>query len=518
MNFQKRLFTLLRAQVPLMHVRTHEEERFFKLLNDLPRGLDRLGITAWDWVDDFVEIRRGAAPFPGKTCPAGQLLGYVEKNMPEDHVLVLKDFHQPWSSKDRPHITRKLRNMTPGLREKGQYLIFLTPDLGEREDLPLELKDDVVTLEMPLPDRAELGSLLEDLIGRSGTPLADEKVRHALVESALGLTCSQAMRAYQVAFAEHGIFNLSGVTQVMETKQQIIRESPALEFWPTGVSEADVGGLDWLKKWLNDQVVGFSKEARDRGCPFPKGVLLAGIPGTGKSLTAKTTASVLGLPLLRLDIGALLSSGFGESDKAMRKAQAIAQTVSPCVLWMDEVEKAFGDADAAGSGGNPLSRVFGSFLFWMQEVHDRRIPIYFVATANAVRLLPVAFFARFEAAFFLDLPNAIEREAILDIHLRRVRVGSPRREFDFTGLVEMSRGMVGREIETAVRQADMAALRDGNRKIMQHDLVHALSEIEAISESHTAPLDELRRWGGRPASSPDEDDGEAPGFAPRVIN
>lgn len=515
MNFSKHLFTLLRAQVPLLHVRTHEEERFLGLLKELPKDLKDFGVTTWDWVDDFVALKPGAKPFPGKTCATGELLGYVQKHMPEDHVLVLKDFHQPWMSKDRAAITRKLRNMVPQLRQKGQFLIFLTPPLGEREDLPLELKDDVVPLDLPLPDRAEIGVLLDDLVKRSQHPLADAKVRHPLIESALGLTQAQAMRAYQIAFAEHGVFNLSGVAQVLQAKQQVIRESPALEFWPAGASEGDVGGLDVLKKWLKDQVVGFSKEARERGCAFPKGVLLAGIPGTGKSLTAKTTASIYGLPLLRLDIGALLSSGLGESDKAMRRAQAIAEAVSPCVIWMDEVEKAFGDADATGAGGNALTRVFGSFLFWMQEVHDRHVPIYFVATANAVGRLPAPFFARFDAAFFLDLPNDIEREAILEIHLRRVRVASPRREFDLPALVEASRGMVGREIETAVRQADMAALRDGNRKISQADLTWALGEIDPIGESHKHQMDELRKWGsGRPASTPET---AAQGFGGRMI-
>jgi hypothetical protein len=504
MSFPARLFTLLRAQVPLVQVRTHEEARFLGLLGELPQDLQRLGLTAWDYADDFAPLKPGAKPIPNKKCEVSVLLSHVQETMPEDHVLVLKDFHQQWASKDRVRLTRKLRNLVPRLREKGQFLIFLTPPLSERDDLPLELKDDVVVLDMPLPDRAELGSLLDDLAKRSGRPLADARIRHPLIESALGLTHSQAMRAYQIAYAEHGAFNLSGIAQVLQAKQAVIRESPAMEFWPAGGSEADIGGLDLLKKWLKDQVVGFSKEARERGCAFPKGVLLAGIPGTGKSLTAKTTASIYGLPLLRLDIGALLSSGLGESDKALRRAQAIAEAVSPCVIWMDEVEKAFGDADAPGLGGNAIARVFGSFLFWMQEIHDRRIPIYFVATANAVHQLPAPFFGRFDGAFFLDLPNDVEREAIFDIHLRRVRVASPRREFALPELVERSRGMVGREIETAVRQADMASLRDGNRKIAQADLERALADIEPIGISHKAQLDRLRQWRmGKPASSPE---------------
>ncbi len=274
-------------------------------------------------------------------------------------------------------------------------------------------------------------------------------------------------------------------------KRRVIRESGALEFWPAHEGEADVGGLDLLKLWLKKREDGFKSEAREAGLPFPRGVALIGIPGTGKSLSAKMLSGLWKLPLLRLDVGTLFASLLGESEANMRKAIMLAETVSPCILWIDEMEKAFAGSGAGSLNSGAATRLFGTFLTWMQE---HRTPVFVIATANDVSALAPELMGRFDRTFFLDLPNAAERRAIFLIHLKRAGVSFPERQFRLDELVEKSRGMVGREIERAVREAQFTAFADGNREIEQADLLSALAETVPLSRSHQEVIEHLRRW------------------------
>ena len=264
-----------------------------------------------------------------------------------------------------------------------------------------------------------------------------------------------------------------------------------MEFWPADQGESDVGGLDLMKTWLTKREVGFSAKARDQKVPYPDGVALIGIPGTGKSLSAKMLSGLWRWPLLRLDMGALFGSLLGESEQNLRKALMLADTVSPCILWIDEIEKGF-----AGSGPNSLNagaatRVFGTFLTWMQE---HTTPVFVIATANDIEGLQPELMGRFDRTFFLDLPNDEERRQIFLIHLNRAGETFPERQFRIDELVEKSRGMVGREIERAVREAQFTALADENREIQQVDLLAALTETVPLSKSHADVIEKIRKW------------------------
>jgi SpoVK/Ycf46/Vps4 family AAA+-type ATPase len=246
-----------------------------------------------------------------------------------------------------------------------------------------------------------------------------------------------------------------------------------------------------MKVWLKKREAAFSAEARRVGLPFPRGVALIGIPGTGKSLSAKMLSGLWKLPLLRLDVASLFGSLLGESEQNMRKAIILAETASPCILWIDELEKAFAGVGAGGLNSGAPTRIFGTFLTWMQE---HQSAVFVIATANDVAAIPIEMMSRFDRVFFLDLPNDNERRDIFKIHLKNAGIAFPDRQFNLEELVEKSRGMVGREIERAVREAQFTAFAENNREIEQADLFASLAETVPISKSHQEAIEILRRW------------------------
>ena len=515
MNFPHELKTLLATQTPLIHVATYEEERLLEMLLAMGDGVEKFGVTSWDVADGFQTHRAGAQVFPPKECNTDTILGHIAEKMPDNHVLVLRDFHNSWQQK-RGYITRKLRNLVPRLRGKWQFLLMLTPPLPADQGLPRELKHDAVSLEMPLPGHEEMSAMFDGFtrkLDKRDQPAAD--LRHKLVESALGLSAPQARLAFTRAWASFKKFDVRAVETITFAKQEIIRESGALEYWPASAGEGDVGGLDLMKSWLMKRECGFSAEARAAALPYPRGVALTGIPGTGKSLSAKMISGLWKLPLLRLDVGAVFSSGLGDSEANIRRAIALAETVSPCLLWVDEMEKAFagvGVAAAGASGSGAATRVFGTFLTWMQE-HQR--PIFVIATANEIEGLPPELMSRFDATFFLDLPNREERHAILKIHLKRALVDFRDPKLNLPELVEASAGMVGREIARAVVEAQFTAFGDSNRELEQADLLLALGEIVPVSRSHEAVIKNLQRWKNEGRARPASSEEPSPGTGPR---
>lgn len=519
MNLKQELGGLMAAQVPLIHLVTYEEDRVLRVLTEIEEGRS-LGISSWDIADGFKTYREVQQKFPIKDCTTDTILAHVAEKMPPGHVLVLKDFHHCWMSK-RGYITRKLRNMGPRLRSQSQYLLFTTPPLAPEQDLPRELKDDVVVLPVPLPDQHELGQLFDEVTSRLDRhKLPRPAVKEKLLQSALGLTTTQARLAFSRVWATYKQFDEKGIDLVTWAKKQVIRESGALEFWPAHEGESDVGGLDLLKGWLKRREAGFAAEAREVNLPFPKGVILIGIPGTGKSLSAKMLSGMWKLPLLRLDVGTLFGSLLGESEQNMRKAIDLAETVSPCILWIDEVEKAFAGVNSGGLNSGAPTRVFGTFLTWMQE---HRSPVFVITTANNIEGLPPEFMrkGRFDEVFFLDLPNDAERRAIFSIHLKTAGITFPNQFRGMPELIEKSRGMVGADIEAAVREAQFTAFADEscrNREITQEDLLQALTETVPLSKSQPEVVEELRKWKtahrARPASS---EEAAAPGSTRREI-
>ncbi len=502
-DFRGELEALFDANAPLINLVTYEEDRVIQTVLDVTRTL---GVYTWDVLGYLEEKRPSGKPVDAsKAVEPEKILQFIARALPDQTVLVLKDFHMAW--KNGPLI-RGLRNLAPKLRSQSKFLVMVTP----MEDVPVELKDELYVLHVPLPDETVLMRVLDAMTSKLEPQHQPRPaIRRLLINSALGLTTNQARMAFSRVWAKQRRFDEQAVQLVTKEKRRIVRESGALEFTPAGANEADVGGLNLMKSWLKLRECVFTEEARQAGLPYPKGVALIGIPGTGKSLSARMTASVLKLPLLRMDMGAIFGSLLGESEAHIRKAVNLAEMVSPCILWIDEMEKAFAGAGPTGGGGSgAATRVFGTFLTWMQE---RTAPVFVFATANDIANLPPELIGRFDRMFFLDVPNSEERREIFVIHLTKAGLMFPERQLDLDELVRKTRGYVGREIERIVIESRFAAFADKNREIAQADVLKAIQETVPLSRSHTDIIEELRLWKtqGRafPASTGEEEAVEA---------
>lgn len=477
MSFERELDVHLRARVTLIVAVTSEEER---LLQSVRTVCERLGrpCVSWDAGDNFQSLA-GDGAVPAAKDPLAAL-EQIDK-ADGDTVFVLKDFHEAWG---QAPTKRKLRNLAQRLRFTKKSIVVTTPT----RKIPDELRDEAVVLELPPPSAAELEAVLAKLLKAPGvrvnlTPLGREKV----VQAALGLTAAQAHRVFAKAIVGDGVLDDRDIDLVTREKQQVIRESRALEFYPAALTPNDVGGLDALKDWLRLRERAFTREARAYGLPFPKGIALIGIPGTGKSLTAKMISGLWRLPLLRLDVGSVFGSLMGESEERIRRALELASTVAPSIVWIDEMEKALshGDLDSGTS-----TRVFGTILTWMQE---KTAPCFVVATANDISSLPPELLrkGRFDEIFFLDLPTRREREAIFAVHLaKRNRLPA---DYDIARLADESDGYVGSEIEQAVIDAMYVGFNAG-REFTTEDVSACLKRQIPLSVSQRETVESLRAW------------------------
>lgn len=478
MAFEQELDIYLRSRFTLMVLVTPEEERALQSVRYVCDKAKRPCLS-WDVADGFQAITNWSGSMPSARDPLSAL-EQIDKT-DGDGLFVLKDFHDCWSN---PQFKRKLRSVAQRLKFSKKSILITAPSTN----IPVELKDEAVLVEYPLPKNDELETVLQRLTQTPGVKVnLTELGREKLVQAALGLTSAQAQRVFAKAIVSNGVLDDRDINLVTEEKKQIIRESQALEFYAVHETPGDVGGLGVLKDWLRLRERAFSQEARNYGLPAPKGIALIGIPGTGKSLTAKMIGGLWQLPLLRLDVGSLFGSLVGESEERTQKALQLAETVAPCVLWIDEIEKAF---SFGGSDGGVSKRVFGTILTWMQE---KTAPCFVVATANDISSLPPELLrkGRFDEIFFLDLPTAAERQEIFTVHLRR-RNRLPQ-DFDVAQLARQSQGYVGAEIEQAIIDGMYVGFNQG-REFTTSDLSHALKRQVPLSVSQQETIEGLRRW------------------------
>jgi AAA+ superfamily predicted ATPase len=480
MNFEEQLNLYLRARFTLMIVATPEEERVLEMVKTVCETMQRPCLS-WDVADHFCSVISIKGSPPSARDPISAL-EYVDKT-DSNALFVFKDFHDCWKN---PQIKRKLRSVVQRLKFTTKSILITSPS----STIPDELKDEAVVIEFPLPAAPDLETVLNQLTQTPGvrvnlTELGQEK----LVQAALGLTVSQARRVFAKAIVYDGVLDDRDIELVTEEKKQIIRESQALEFYAVTETADDVGGLGVLKAWLRLREHAFTQEARDYGLPAPKGIALIGIPGTGKSLTAKMIGGLWRLPLLRLDIGSLFGSLVGESEERTRLALKLAETVAPCVVWIDEMEKGLAHQGSLDSGTS--TRVFGTILTWMQE---KTSPCFVVATANNIASLPPELLrkGRFDEIFFLDLPTEGERQEIFTVHLRK-RHRLPQ-DFDIQRLAQESTGYVGAELEQAIIDAMYIGFNDGRREFTTNDISFALKRQVPLSISQKETIEALRNW------------------------
>jgi len=482
MDFNNQLDTYLRARFTLIVLVTQEEQRAIELISEACRESKRVCIS-WDAADGFNWITEPNGKLPNASDPKTALeqIDNWDPNTPT--LFVLKDFHDSWVN---AQIRRKLRNLSQRLKSTVKSILVTTPV----NKVPEELKNEAVLETLALPDKQDLRKQLTGLVKTSGArvnlpQLGQEK----LVQAALGLTASQAQRVFSKAIVgKAGLLDDRDIDLVRDEKKQIIRESEALEFFSVTETIEDVGGLKVLKDWLRLRERAFTEKAREYGLPMPKGIALLGIPGTGKSLTAKMVSNMWRLPLLRLDVGALFGSLVGESEERTRRALHLAETIAPCIVWIDEMEKALAHG---GLDSGTSTRVFGSILTWMQE---KGAPVFVVATANDISSLPPELLrkGRFDEIFFLDLPTTEERKEIFRVHLKKRR--RLPEDYDLEQLAANSEGYVGAEIEQAIIDAMYIGFNDHEREFTTQDIVASLERQVPLSISQREAIGALREW------------------------
>ena len=481
---------LIRARTPILWIRSQEEERIATLLATAARRLGNRALARWD----FISGLRGWTGRDGEAArnPLAALDSLAALPAEQAALLVLHDFHRYC---DDASICRKLRNLASSLRQQPHTVVITAAEW----QLPRDLEECITLLDLPLPEQPEIEALLRSIAQACNQPL-DPDLLEQLTHSCSGLSEQRIRQVAARGLASRGQLGLADLEEVLEEKRQAIARSELLEYCPTEATPADIGGLDALKRWLEQRHMAFSDEARRYGLPLPRGVLLVGPQGTGKSLTAKAIAHSWAMPLLRLDVGRLFAGLVGASEARTRDMIQRAEAMAPCVLWIDEIDKGFGAAGDGRSDGGTSQRVLASLLTWMAE---KSSAVFVVATANGVETLPAELLrkGRFDEIFLLNLPDADERRAILDLQLRRRR---PQHQLPLEVVVDRTAGFSGAELEQVVIEAMHQAFSEG-REFAEADLVGAAAQLVPLSRTAREQLEALQLWASsgraRPAST-----------------
>jgi ATP-dependent 26S proteasome regulatory subunit len=472
----------IQCHFPVLFLNTHEEDRWESELADLALDMER-GLVIWTATD-------GAAPpldsQTGDHHNPGDFLHQITA-YPRDHVFLLKDFH-PFL-KD-PFVVRRLRDVIPKLNEQNKTILLMGPD----STVPIELQRDAVSIELPLPGLEDLREELRELLIQrqhqveASVRLTDQQ-EEKLLKAVAGLTTKQVRQALSRALLGRTNVDNEVYAALIAEKKYMVQGSDMLEFQELAEGAKDIGGLDALKAWVATRAEAFSEKARQKGIPAPKGVLLLGVQGCGKSLTSRAIAQMLAFPLVRLDVSTLLSGGLGESEKNLRDVLHLMEMIAPAVLWMDEVEKGFAGVGEEG-GDSTMVRLMGRFLTWMQE---KKAPVFVVATANSVTGLPPEMLrrGRFDELFFVDLPNYHERKTILEIHLKKQGLNPA--NFDLGHLSDKSEGYSGAEIEQSVQTAVIENYTRGG-ELEQKQIEDSIDDTVPLSVTMEEKIFELREW------------------------
>ncbi|MCB0153973.1 MAG: AAA family ATPase [Anaerolineae bacterium] len=497
------LNTLTRAKYPIIYIVSWEERRIEDMLREVALNR-RKKLYGWTLTNGIASLDlMHANPVDPTTRDPLNALDFIARSQ-EAAIFVLKDFHpfleDTRGGIDHPVIIRRLRDITNELKESRKTLIILSPTLR----IPADLEKDVTVLDYSLPTLEEL-SLSLDRVVRSAREIAGvqlkmyEDERERVLNAARGLTCIEAENVFAKSLVMDRKLDL-GI--IVAEKEQLIRRSQVLEYYESVEGFANVGGMNLVKDWLRKRGKAFSDRARRFGLPEPKGLLLLGVQGAGKSLLAKAVASQWQLPLLRLDLGRVFSELVGSSEQNIRTALRLAESVSPCVMWLDEIEKGLAGSSGAGnSDAGTSARVFGSLLTWMQE---KKSPVFVIGTANDISALPpeVLRKGRFDEIFFVDLPQLQERREIFAIHL--ANRGRDPLDFDLNKLATLSEGFSGAEIEQIIVDGLYDAF-ENNRDLSNDDLFHNLEDTIPLSQTMERKISALRQWArnhARPASDP----------------
>ena len=492
---KEELKLLIEAQYPLIYLVTSEEQRAKETIDKIVKDLNEpRHIFSWTVTNGMKEYGQLSNKTQHNTTNAESAIDWVNRK-DEPGIFIFNDLH-PFISDAT--VVRSLRDAIVSLKGTKKSIILISPV----QEIPIELEKDIVVLDFDFPNLEDLNQVLSKQLNqlRTNHEISSDS-GEKLLYAALGLTKDEAEKVYRKAYVKAGRLTESEVDIILSEKKQQVRRNGILEYIEQDETISVVGGLKELKKWLEQRSGAFTERARNYGLPQPKGMLILGVPGCGKSLIAKTTSRLWGLPLLRLDLGRVYDSAVGRSEANLRNALKTAESLAPAILFIDELDKAFaGYGNSSESDGGTSSRIFGSFLTWMQE---KTSPVFVMATANRVERLPGEFLrkGRFDELFFVDLPSFEERRAIFDIHLSKRRLDIS--HFDIEQLVTVSDGFSGAEIEQAIIAAMYEAFAQ-DREFLQSDIITAIKSTLPLSRTMMEQVTALRDWArqrARPAST-----------------
>jgi ATP-dependent 26S proteasome regulatory subunit len=492
MNFQTELETLIRARYPILYIISSEEMRVQNLVVDIAKKRQKKAFE-WSYSTGIVPAGTSIQSQKHRNAATKDPLTALDQviEQVEPAIFVFKDFH-PFLTKNNFAVVRKLKEIALHLKNSFKTIVLVAPVM----EIPTELEKEITVLNYPLPSREDLNELLDKIIAdvkqfKQIKIALDDPGRERLLQAALGLTLGEAENVFAKIIVKDERLSGDDVNEVFAEKQQIIRKSGLLEYYATSESFANVGGLAVLKDWLNKRSLAFSNEARAFGLPAPKGILMLGVQGCGKSLCAKAVSNQWQLPLLRFDMGRMFGSLVGSSEENVRRAIAVAESVAPAILWVDEIDKAFAGSQGSGAtDGGTTARVFGTFLTWLSE---KVAPVFVVATANDISQLPPELLrkGRLDEIFFVDLPGYDERMEVFRIHLQKR--GRAADQFDLAGMADASRDFSGAEIEEAINSALYDAFYAREDLSTAH-VLSALAQTVPLAKTMDEQINRLRSW------------------------
>lgn len=492
-RFEEKLRDYIGAKVPIIYVESFDDNKIEEMVLSVT---ERRVVVEWNEMDGYFARKRlvdGKEETVHDEINGGCRLEEVLKTGVYDkelnrRILIVKDIH-PYL--EEPHIVSLLKNTCLKIEDGSldTTLIFISPVVK----VPRELEKYMTLLQEDFLDTAEIKQVIVEFLQVYSLGNLNDRLLEEIVVAFKGLSQLEIETILALAFSSKGEIDRSTIDLIIEQKQQMIKKTGILEMVPIKESMEDIGGLENLKEWTQRKAKVLKNMARaeEYGVELPKGVLIAGVPGCGKSLSAKASAKLLEVPLLRLDMGRLMGKYVGESESNMRQAIALAEAISPCVLWIDELEKAFAGVGGDGGGAEVTTRLFGQFLTWMQE---KKSAVFVVATANNIMKLPPELMrkGRFDEIFYVKLPSAKERRTIFEIHITKRRPGDLK-NIDIDKLVEKTEGYSGADIEGIVKEGIESAFVKGKEKVTSEDILEAVGATHSLREIMKEEIEKMEK-------------------------
>lgn len=480
MSFVKEFKLLLKARYPLLYISTSEEERLEYTIKSCVQTYSNRAIYSWDFVDGYVGNPNDDGFASRNPLQALELMEKLTSDTPA--IFILKDFHLFLNDVS---VARKLKNLVRILRKQTKTIVIVAAEVV----VPSSIRELITLVYFDLPQIHEIKSELLRVQESLGYTLPRTSLDR-LVRSCQGLSLERIRRVLSKIIATYKEINVESLNLIFIEKKQTISQTQILEFCTSDVTLSDIGGLGNLKEWLKRRSEALSPKAVSYGLPCPRGLLLVGVQGTGKSLTAKAIANDWNLPLLRLDVGKLFGGIVGESESRMRQMIELSEAISPCVLWIDEIDKAFSGMESKGDSGT-TSRVLATFITWLSE---KTSSVFVVATANNIYALPPEILrkGRFDEIFFIGLPDDEEKESIFRVHLNKLRPQSWE-TYDIKLLSTKAESRSGAEIQESIIEAMHLAFSEG-REFVTDDILQSLNQSIPLAYTNRERLEALQEW------------------------